>query len=81
VAVNDFLQNVNGGFSRLVDGMPLMRPARRPWGVGSPFNKARRPTAAIWRNDVGLELHVENNGELIESRSSRVGEGPLLLIA
>jgi len=49
--------------------------------VGSPFNKARRPTAAIWRNDVGLELHVENNGELIESRSSRVGEGPLLLIA
>jgi hypothetical protein len=38
-------------------------------------------TAAIWRNDFGLELRVENNGELIESRLSRYGEAPLLLIA
>jgi hypothetical protein len=38
-------------------------------------------TAAIWRNDFGLELRVENNGDLVESRLSRVGEGPLLLIA
>jgi hypothetical protein len=38
-------------------------------------------TAAIWRNDFGLELRVENNRELIESRLSRVGEAPLLLIA
>ena len=38
-------------------------------------------TAAIWRNDFGLELRVENNGDLVESRLSRVGEAPLLLIA
>ena len=38
-------------------------------------------TAAIWRNDFGLELRVEDNGELVESRLSRVGEAPLLLIA
>jgi hypothetical protein len=29
----------------------------------------------------GLKLRVENNGELIESRLSRYGEAPLLLIA
>ena len=38
-------------------------------------------TAAIWRNDFGLELRVEHGGELIESRPSRFGEAPLLLIA
>ena len=38
-------------------------------------------TAAIWRNDFGLELRVEHGGELVESRLSRVGEAPLLLIA
>jgi len=38
-------------------------------------------TAAIWRNDFGLELRVEHGGELIESRLSRYGEAPLLLIA
>jgi hypothetical protein len=38
-------------------------------------------TAAIWRNDFGLELRVEHGDELIESRSSRIGEAPLLLIA
>jgi hypothetical protein len=38
-------------------------------------------TAAIWRNDFGLELRVEHGGELIQSRLSRVGEAPLLLIA
>jgi len=31
-------------------------------------------TAAIWRNDFGLELRVEHGGELIESRLSRFGE-------
>ncbi|HEV2670620.1 MAG TPA: hypothetical protein VGU74_05975 [Gemmatimonadales bacterium] len=35
----------------------------------------------IWRNDFGLELRVELAGELIESRLSRVGEAPLVLIA
>ena len=38
-------------------------------------------TAAIWRNDFGLELRVLHGEELIESRLSRVGEAPLLLIA
>jgi hypothetical protein len=38
-------------------------------------------TAAIWRNDFGLELRFEHGGELVESRLSRVGEAPLLLIA
>ena len=38
-------------------------------------------TAAIWRNDFGLELRVEHGGELVESRLSRFGEAPLLLIA
>jgi len=38
-------------------------------------------TAAIWRNDFGLELRVLHGGELIESRLSRYGEAPLLLIA
>jgi len=38
-------------------------------------------TAAIWRNDFGLELRVDHGGELVESRLSRFGEEPLLLIA
>ena len=38
-------------------------------------------TAAIWRNDSGLELRVEHGGELIVSRLSRYGIEPLLLIA
>ena len=38
-------------------------------------------TAAIWRNDFGLELRVHHGDELIESRLSRYGIEPLLLIA
>ena len=38
-------------------------------------------TAAIWRNDFGLELRVLHGDELIESRLSRLGIEPLLLIA
>ena len=38
-------------------------------------------TAAIWRNDFGLELRVLHGDELIESRLSRYGEVPLLLTA
>jgi len=38
-------------------------------------------TAAIWRNDFGLELRVDHGGELVESRLSRFGEEPLLEIA
>ena len=38
-------------------------------------------SARIFRNMFGLELRVEHGGELVESRLSRVGEEPLLLIA
>src|SRR5262245_28350647 len=38
-------------------------------------------TAAIYRTTFGLELRVEHGGELIESRLSRYGIEPLLLIA
>jgi hypothetical protein len=38
-------------------------------------------TATIWRDDFGLELRVLHGGELIESRLSRHGIAPLLLIA
>jgi hypothetical protein len=38
-------------------------------------------TAAIWRNEFGLELRVLHGDELIESRLSRFGDAPLLLIA
>jgi hypothetical protein len=38
-------------------------------------------TAAICRNDFGLELRIEHAGQLLESRLSRFGEAPLLLIA
>ena len=38
-------------------------------------------TVVIWRNDFGLELRVEHGGKLSESRLTRYGEVPLLLIA
>jgi len=38
-------------------------------------------TASMFRNEFGLELRIELAGELIESRFSRVGEEPLILIA
>jgi hypothetical protein len=38
-------------------------------------------TATIYRYNFGLELRIELAGELIESRLSRVGEEPLILIA
>jgi hypothetical protein len=37
-------------------------------------------TAAIWRSDFGVELRILHGGELLESRLSRYGEAPLLLI-
>jgi hypothetical protein len=38
-------------------------------------------TAVIYRNDFGFELRIDLPSELIETRLSRVGEGPLILIA
>jgi hypothetical protein len=57
---------------------PLLKHVRDVWtlhGIRSTCS------AAIYRNDFGLELRVEHRGELVESRLSRVGEAPLLLIA
>ena len=38
-------------------------------------------TASLWNTTFGVELRVEHDGQLIESRLSRYGEAPLLLIA
>jgi len=47
----------------------------------SAWQTKRAAAARIFRNDFGLELRVEHRGELVESRLSRVGEPPLLVIA
>ena len=57
---------------------PLLEHVRTLWTLQGIQSQC---TAAIYRNDFGLELRVELAGELIESRLSRFGEGPLLLIA
>ena len=57
---------------------PLLEHVRDVWTLRGIQSNV---TAAIWRNDFGLELRVEHAGELVESRLSRVGEAPLLLIA
>jgi hypothetical protein len=38
-------------------------------------------TASIWHTTFGVELRVFHGGEPLESRLSRYGEAPLLLIA
>jgi hypothetical protein len=53
---------------------PLLEHFPIFWTLHDVQSKCR---AAIWRNDLG----VEHGGESIESRLSRVEEGPLLLIA
>jgi hypothetical protein len=57
---------------------PLLEHVRDVWTLRYVETNC---TAAIWRNDFGLELRVEHGGELIESRLSRYGIEPLLLIA
>ena len=57
---------------------PLLEHVRNVWTLRYVETNC---TASIWRNDFGLELRVEHGGELIESRLSRFGEEPLLLIA
>jgi hypothetical protein len=73
--------------ARVSDTWPPSTPRKRPptlehvrdlWTLHGIQSNC---TAAIWRNDFGLELRVDNNGELVESRLSRYGEAPLLLIA
>jgi hypothetical protein len=57
---------------------PLLEHVRDVWTLHGLQSNC---TAAIYRNDFGLELRVEHGGELVESRLSRVGEEPLLVIA
>jgi hypothetical protein len=57
---------------------PLLEHIRDRWTLHWSDSDC---TAAIWRNDFGLELRVLHGEELVESRSSRYGEAPLLLIA
>lgn len=57
---------------------PLLEHVRDLWTLQGVMSKV---TAAIWRNDFGLGLRVEHGDELVESRLSRFGEAPLLLIA
>ena len=57
---------------------PFLEHVRDVWTLHGIQSKV---TAAIWRNDFGLELRVEHGGEFVESRLSRVGEAPLLLVA
>jgi hypothetical protein len=57
---------------------PLLEHGRDLWTVhGIQANC----TASIYQTTFGLELRVEHGQELIESRLSRYGEAPLLLIA
>jgi hypothetical protein len=49
--------------------------------VDAPLHIETNCTAAIWRNDFGLQRRVEHGGQLIESRLSCYGIEPLLLIA
>jgi hypothetical protein len=57
---------------------PLLEYVRDVWTLRYVETNC---TARIFRNDFGLELHVEHRGESIESRLSRYGIEPLLLIA
>jgi hypothetical protein len=65
-------------FSGARPGQPLLEHVRILWTLHGMQSKCR---AAIYRNDFGLELRVDHGGELVESRLSRFGEAPLLLIA
>jgi hypothetical protein len=72
---------------RVPDTWPPPGPRKRPATlehVGDlwTLNFAQSTcTAAIWRNDFGLELRVLHGDELVESRLSRFGETPLPLIS
>jgi hypothetical protein len=57
---------------------PILEHVRDLWTLNGIQSTC---TAAIWRNDFGLELRVLHGDELLESRLSRYGEAPLLLIA
>jgi len=64
-------------FPGQIPSEPFLEHVRDLWTLQGIMSTC---TAAIWRNDFGLELRIEHGGELIESRLSRDGEAPLLLI-
>jgi hypothetical protein len=73
--------------SRRVRDLPTARPTQtrtrprphsRPLGLHGITSKC---VAGLYRNDFGIELRLHLGNELIESRLSRYGEAPLLLIA
>ena len=57
---------------------PLLEHVRNLWQLRGITSNV---TAAIWSNNFGHELRVLHDGQLIESRLSRYGQAPLLLIA
>jgi hypothetical protein len=57
---------------------PLLEHIRDVWSLHGIQGTC---TAAIYRTTFGIELRVLHGDELIESRLSRYGEAPLLLIA
>jgi hypothetical protein len=62
----------------LATARPTLKHVRDLWTL---YWSQSNCTAAIWRNDFGLEPRVLHGDELAESRSSRFGDAPLLLIA
>jgi hypothetical protein len=57
---------------------PLLEDVRTLWTLhGIQANCM----ASIYQTTFGMELRIEHGGQLIESRVSRYGEAPLLLIA
>jgi hypothetical protein len=57
---------------------PLLEHVRDLWTLHGIQSKV---TAAIYRNDFGLELRIDLAGELMQSQLSRFGEQPLILRA
>jgi len=64
--------------SRASETPPTLGHVRDLWTLRGITSNV---TAAIWRNDFGLELRVLHSDELLESSLSRYGIKPLRLIA
>jgi hypothetical protein len=70
-----------------VSHWPPLGPQKRPsrlehvrdlWVLSGIQSKC---VAGLYRNDFGIELRIHFGNELLESRLSRYGEAPLILIA
>jgi len=76
-----------GTIPRVADSWPPLGPQKQParlehirdlWVLHGIQSKC---VAGLYRNDYGIELRIDLGNELIESRLSRFGEAPLVLIA